>query len=306
MGAADARKTTSSNTSLPPALRSILFVPGSRIELLPKAEAAGPDAIVLDLEDSVATGAKDQARIGVAAALRQRTDRLTIIRFNHPNHGMLERDMSVLAAHSSQVVLVPKITDLHDIREIDALLAKFEANHALRPNSISMIAGIESAKGLRIVYDVLCGAPRVRGAVLASAEEGDLIVDLGGCWTPDGTALAYSRGKFVCDSRAAEVAWILDGAFLNLEDSSLLERETKLARIHGFTGKVAIHPGQVRTINEVFSPSADEIDRAKRLVETFRAAVLQGKGAVKFDGMMIDYANVKRAEQILAFAQANG
>jgi citrate lyase subunit beta/citryl-CoA lyase len=284
-------------------LRSVLFVPGSRIEILSKAEAAGPDAVVLDLEDSVATHTKDQARRNVAAALRQRADCLTIIRFNHPDLRMLEHDVSVLAAHSAQLVLVPKVASVDDVRAVDERLTEFETAHAMPHHSIGVIVGIETAMGLRILYDALCSTPRARGAVLASAEEGDLIVDLGGHWTPEGQALAFSRGKFVCDARAARAAWVIDGAFMNLENAALLEGESKLARIYGFTGKVAIHPRQVRVINEVFSPTSAEVDRARRLIDAFRIAERQGRGAVKFEGMMVDYANVRQAEEILSIAR---
>ena len=289
-------------TSLP-ILRSLLFVPGSRVELLPKAEAARSDAIVLDLEDSVAADAKQRARAAVAAALGGRADRLTFIRFNHPELGMLEEDTAVLAAHDAQVVLIPKVDRVEDVRAVDERLARVEANHAMAPNSIGIVVGTETALGLRVLYDALRCTQRARGAVLASAEEGDLIVDLGGRWTPAGHALAYSRGKFVCDARAAGATWLLDGAFMNLESADLLRGESTLARDYGFNGKVAIHPRQVSVINEVFSPSAAEVDRAKRLVDAFNAALSQGQGAVKFEGMMVDYANVKRAERILIMLQ---
>jgi citrate lyase subunit beta/citryl-CoA lyase len=286
-----------------PILRSLLFVPGSRPEFLPKAAAAGPDAIVLDLEDSVPVQAKDQARKVVAAALRERADRLTFVRVNHPALGMMEQDVSTLPAHGSQVILLPKVDSVEDVSAVDRHLAAFEQAHGLPVHAISVILGIESAKGLRILYDALCSTPRARGAVLATAEEGDLIVDIGGRWTPEGEALAYSRGKFVCDARAAQAVWLMDGAFMNLEDTQALERESKLARLHGFNSKIAIHPRQVSVINTTFSPTPEQVVRARRLIEAFRAAEAQGRGAVKFEGIMVDYANVRQAEQIVALAR---
>ena len=285
-----------------PVVRSILFVPGIRPEFIAKAEVVRPDALVLDLEDSVAHDAKDAARKHVAEALRVRGDRLTLIRVNHPQLGMLEQDLSVLAPHAMQAIVLPKVEQASEVKVLDGLLAAFERAHGLAANSISVTVVVESALGLRNLYDFIRAAPRVRGAALASAEEGDFIVDIGAQWTADGTALAYARGKFVCDARAAKVEWLLDGAFMNLTSAEALERESRLARTCGFNGKMAIHPRQVAVINTVFSPSAAEIERARKLIDAFRIAEAQGRGAVQFEGMMVDYANVKRAEQLLALA----
>ena len=285
-----------------PVVRSILFVPGIRPEFIAKAEVVRPDALVLDLEDSVAHDAKDAARKHVAEALRVRGDRLTLIRVNHPQLGMLEQDLSVLAPHAMQAIVLPKVEQASEVKVLDGLLAAFERAHGLAANSISVTVVVESALGLRNLYDFIRAAPRVRGAALASAEEGDFIVDIGAQWTADGTALAYARGKFVCDARAAQVEWLLDGAFMNLTSAEALERESRLARTCGFNGKMAIHPRQVAVINTVFSPSAAEIERARKLIDAFRIAEAQGRGAVQFEGMMVDYANVKRAEQLLALA----
>lgn len=285
-------------------VRSVLFVPGSRPEFLAKAAAAGADAFILDLEDSVAAQAKAEARSNVADALRRSNpDRLTFVRINHPGLGALESDLSVLAPHGMQAVVVPKVDGVQDVEPVDRLLGEFERANGLAPHAISVMVTVESSVGLRNLFDVLRATPRARGAALASAEEGDFMVDIGGRWTPDGTALAYARGKFVCDARAAGADWVMDGAFMNLKSAEALETECELARTFGFNGKMAIHPRQVPVINQVFSPSAEEIQRARELVAAFRAAEAQGKGAVQFQGMMVDYANVKRAEKILALAR---
>jgi citrate lyase subunit beta/citryl-CoA lyase len=283
-----------------PFFRSILFVPGIRPEFILKAEAATPDALVLDLEDSVAQEAKAIARKHVAEALQSRVDRFTLIRVNHPDAGMLEDDLAVLAPHAMQAIMLPKVDNPSDVLAIDRLLTDFERVNALALNSISVIVTVESAVGLRNLYDSIKAAPRVRGAGLASAEEGDLIFDIGAQWTADGVALAYARGKFVCDARAAKVHWLLDGAFMNLTSADALDRESRLARTYGFNGKVAIHPKQVSVINKAFSPSPEELNRARKLIEAFKVAEAKGLGAVQFEGMMVDYANVKNAEQLLA------
>lgn len=287
---------------LSPLIRSVLFVPASRPEFIPKADAAGADAIIFDLEDSVSHNAKNTARAHLADTLKQRNDRLSFIRINHPEVGELDQDLATIAPHSGQSIIIPKCEHTDDVIVVDRKLSEFERKHHLAANSLTVVVVAESSLGLRNLYELIRAAPRVKGAALASAEEGDLIVDIGAQWTPEGTALAYARGKFVCDARAAKAHWLFDGAFMNLSSSEALHRESQIARICGFNGKMAIHPRQVAVINSVFSPSEAELARARRMIEAFRVAEARGQGAVQFEGMMVDYANVKRAEQMLALA----
>ena len=286
-------------------IRSALFVPGSRVEILPKADLAKPDVVILDLEDSVPAHGKENARTAVAATLRNRADRLTFLRINHPAAGWLAQDVATLGPHASQVVTLPKVDRIDDVRAVDQALSEFEAANGLAANSIGLVISIESARGLRILHDALCSSPRACGAALATAEEGDLLADLGGRWTPSGEALAYCRGKFVCDARAAGALWLLDGAFMALTDEAALSRESRLARTYGFTGKIAIHPCQVSTINAAYSPDAEEIARARRLLAAFEDAQAKGLGAINFEGMMVDYANVRLAQQVLIIADGS-
>jgi citrate lyase subunit beta/citryl-CoA lyase len=282
------------------AFRSILFVPGTRTELLSKAVATGADAVVLDLEDSVPLARKEEARASVCIELARSPERLTFLRINHPQLGHLDEDLAALAPHDAQAIMVPKVEDARDLEELDARLAAHERDTGLDSDAISVLVVIESSVGLRNLFDTVSSTKRVRGAALATAEEGDFMCDIGGKWTAGGEALTYARGKFVCDARAAKMTWLIDGAFMQLADDQALERESRLARTHGFNGKVAVHPRQVKTINQVFSPTDAEVERAQKLIDAFRAAESQGSGAIQFQGMMVDYANVRWAEQILS------
>jgi citrate lyase subunit beta/citryl-CoA lyase len=280
--------------------RSILFVPGTRTELLSKAVATGADAIVLDLEDSVPLARKEEARASVSTELARSPERLTFLRINHPGLGLLEKDLATLAPHDAQAVMVPKVEDTRDLEELDARLAAHEHEAGLASDAIGVLVVIETSVGLRNLFDTVSRTKRVRGAALATAEEGDFMCDIGGQWTATGEALTYARGKFVCDARAAKMTWLVDGAFMQLADEPALERESRLARRHGFNGKVAVHPRQVKTINNVFSPTDAEVERAQKLIDAFRRAESEGRGAIEFQGMMVDYANVRWAEQILS------
>ena len=284
-------------------LRSFLFVPGTRTNLLPKAIAAGADAIILDLEDSVPPAQKEEARTLVSAELANSPERLTFLRINSPRLGILDEDLAALAPHSAQAVMVPKVESARDIGELDRRLAAHELEAGLEAGVISLLVVIESSTGLRNLFDTLSHTKRIRGAALATAEEGDFMCDIGGKWTATGEALTYARGKFVCDARAAKMTWLVDGAFMQLADEPALECESRLARTHGFNGKVAVHPSQVRSINRIFSPTDAEVERAQKLIDAFRDAESQGRGAIRFQGMMVDRANVQWAEQILSAAR---
>jgi citrate lyase subunit beta / citryl-CoA lyase len=285
------------------ALRSFLFVPGTRTNLMPKALATGADAIILDLEDSVPQAEKEEARTLVAAELARSPERLTFLRINNPRLGNLGKDLATLAPHSAQAVMVPKVEGARDIEEIDARLAAHELDVGLEVDAISILVVIESSMGLRNLFDTLSHTRRVRGAGLATAEEGDFMCDIGGKWTATGEALTYARGKFVCDARAAKMTWLVDGAFMQLANEPALECESQLARTHGFNGKVAVHPRQVKSINQIFSPTDFEVARAQKLIDAYREAESRGRGAIQFEGMMIDRANVQWAEQILSLAR---
>jgi citrate lyase subunit beta / citryl-CoA lyase len=282
------------------ALRSLLFVPGTRTNLMPKALATGADAIILDLEDSVPPAQKEEARSLVAIELARSPERLTFLRINNPRLGNLGKDMAVLAPHSAQAVMVPKVEGARDIEEIDARLAAHELDAGLEVDAISILVVIESSMGLRNLFDTLSHTKRVRGAGLATAEEGDFMCDIGGKWTATGEALTYARGKFVCDARAAKMTWLVDGAFMQLDNEPALECESRLARTHGFNGKVAVHPRQVKSINQIFSPTDAEVERAQKLIDAYREAESRGRGAIQFEGMMVDRANVQWAKQILS------
>jgi citrate lyase subunit beta/citryl-CoA lyase len=292
----------------PPRLfRTLLFAPGSRPELMAKAQTGDADALIFDLEDSVPVHAKDEARRNVAQVLAAGLRKPMYLRVNNPRAGDVRADLAVLA-HAGALaqvmgVILPKADDARDVSTVAAELDAVEAQAGAPGGALGILPLIETCLGLRNTFDIARASPRVRGMALASAEEGDFMVDLGGRWTPHSRALAYARGKLVVDSRAAGLDWIVDGVFMNLKDTAALRAECAIARELGFVGKMAIHPTQVEVMHEVFSPSAEEVDHAEGLVAAFREGEARGVGAVKFRGMMVDYANVRLAERTLSLAK---
>jgi citrate lyase subunit beta / citryl-CoA lyase len=288
--------------------RTLLFAPGSRPELLAKAQLGDADAMIFDLEDSVPLNAKDEARKNIADALAAGLKKPMFLRISNPRAGDFMADLQVLANASSLVnvagVVLPKADDAEDIQAVAKALKDVESKHNMQEGTLSILPLIETCLGLRNGFDIAKASPRVIGMALASAEQGDFMVDLGGRWTPRSLALAYPRSKLVVDARAAGVQWLVDGVFMNLKDTDMLREECLIARELGFVGKMAIHPTQVDVMHTVFSPSDLEVAYARGLIAAFRDGEARGVGAVKYEGMMVDYANVRLAERTLALAGA--
>ena len=283
-------------------LRSLLFSPGIRPGMMEKAPRSGADALIFDLEDSVPRDRRKEARRHVGEALRRPGNPPVFVRVNHPSTGEAEADLEALCGGKAEGVILPKAERPEEVLLLDRLLASLEKRLGLEPDSLTLIPLVESCAGLRFCYEMAAAARRVGSLAFAGGEEGDFMVDLGGRWTPEGEAFLYPRSKLVCDARAAGLDWPLDGVFMNLKDEEALRRECRLVRNLGYLGKMAIHPCQIAVIHEVFTPSAEEVGYARGLVAAFREAEAGGRGAVQFQGMMVDYANVKRAERILALA----
>ncbi len=283
--------------------RTLLFAPGSRTELLTKAQLGAADAMIFDLEDSVPLNAKDEARKNIQQVLALGLKKPMYLRISNPRAGDYLADLGVFHNHSLvnvAGVALPKTDDAQDVETVSKALQDIEIKAGVAVGSLSILPTIETCLGLRNSFDIARSSKRVSGMALASAEQGDFMVDLGGRWTPRSLALTYPRSKLVVDSRAAGVEWIVDGVFMNLKDTQMLREECLIARELGFVGKMAIHPTQVDVMHEVFSPSAKEIEYARGLIAAFREGEARGVGAVKYEGMMVDYANVRLAERTLA------
>lgn len=286
--------------------RTLLFAPGSRPDLLAKAQTGDADALIFDLEDSVPTDAKDGARRNVAEAIRAGLQKPMFLRINHPRVGDHAADLALLADAEMLTrvagVILPKADDARDIRTVADALAVVEKRAGVADGTLSVLPLIETCLGLRNAFEMATASSRVCGLALASAEQGDFMVDLGGRWTLRSRALAYPRSKLVVDARAAGLQWLVDGVFMNLTDIDALRAECEIAREIGFVGKMAIHPTQVEVMHAVFSPTAEEIAYARGLIAAFREGESRGVGAVKYEGMMVDYANVRLAERTLSMA----
>jgi len=281
----------------------MLFLPGNSPNLLINGDVLGADAIILDLEDAVAPDEKDAARILVRNALGALdfSHVEVIIRINSvEDNGFWKLDLDEVIPLKPQCILAAKARDAEYIRTVSAYMGEAEARHGIPQGTVKIIALVETAMGLENAFAIAVADPRVN-AILLGAE--DLTADLRSARTKSGEEIAYARGRVIAAARAANIE-VYDTPFTDVNDDEGIVADAKLARTLGFSGKAAISPRHVGVINRVFSPTEDEVDYARRVLEAIEEAKARGKGAVSLFGKMIDAPIVLRAEQVLALDAA--
>lgn len=280
-----------------PLLRSLLFIPGNRAHMLEKGLASAADVLVPDLEDSVPLEEKANARTVAAQFLPKpfAAGRALIPRVNSLDTGLLEDDLRAVVGPHILGVSVGKIQGPQDIATVSHLLGTIEAQLRLTPGEIKLVPWIESAKAIVHAYEICKASPRII-AVGFGAE--DFTHDMGVERQPDDSEIDYARNAVCIAARAAEVL-ALDTPYFQFRDSGGLRRDALAAKRRGFKGKFAIHPAQIDIINELFSPSAAEIEHARRVVAAFAEAERQGRGSTSLDGSVVDVPVVKRARALL-------
>lgn len=272
--------------------RTLLFVPGDDPRKIAKAAGSGADSVVLDWEDGVAANRKSEAREATARALGTvdfgATERL--IRINPVGTGLGEEDLQSLRHIVLDGVVIPKVEASDEIREV---------SRALASKRLPILALIETARGVVNLKEIAASHDRIE-ALLFGAE--DLVGDLGAVRTAEGREALWSRGAVVVTAAAFSLQAI-DTVFVDLQDEEGLRRESRLAATMGYSGKMVIHPKQVPVIAQAFTPSAEEVDRARRLVEAHARLQEQGTGVFVFEGRMVDRPMVRAAERLLARAR---
>jgi citrate lyase subunit beta/citryl-CoA lyase len=283
--------------------RSALFLPGNNPNLLINGGSLGADAIIFDLEDAVAPDDKDAARIlvGYTLSTLKFSHCEIIIRINALDTEYWEKDLEELVPLGLDCILPAKVSDADYIHKLTAKIETIEKK-AMVEKPIRIIPLIETAFGLENAFAIASSSPRI-AALFLGAE--DLTADLQAPRTREGNEIAYARNRIVCAARAAGVE-ALDTPYTDVNDVEGLRQDAILARSLGFSGKAVISPRHVDCINEVFSPSLEEIAYARRVFQAIATAKEQGKGAIALDGKMIDAPIVRRAQTVLATATALG
>ena len=281
-------------------LRSLLVVPGNRPERIAKAADYGADALALDLEDSVPPPEHDAGRAHVRAYLESQPATTVFVRTVSVGRPEFAGDLEAAVVPGLAGVVLPQVEEPDEIRAADDQLTVLERERGLEPGSVLLLPAAESARAVRNLYDIVSASPRVAGTNFNGAPAGDLCGDLGATPSmPDAPELLYVRSKVLFDARAAGLDVILDAVFVDLDDEAGFERDTALGKRMGYTGRTAIHPRQIETINRAHSPSAQDVEDARSLIEAFRAAEADRLGAIRHRGRLVDYAMVRHAERLL-------
>lgn len=280
--------------------RSYLYVPGDRPAMMAKAPTRGADALIIDLEDSVAPEARHRARHEVSTWLDTlKPGELELwVRVNAAGlHAEPDGDDLVVVAHPAVTGIVQaKCEGPETLERLDEALAVAEQRAGLAVGRLAVVPLIETARGVQAMASIAAG-PRVRRL---QAGEADLVASLGMDSGPNGAELAGLRWTLVITSAAAGIEPPVGPVETKLADIGALRVSTETLRRQGFAGRAALHPRQVPVINAVFTPSAAEVERAMALVERFDTAAANGTGVIVDDsGRMIDQAVVRAARRVL-------
>ena len=284
------------------AMRSKLFVPGSRPALFAKALAGDADALSLDLEDAVAPERKTEARGNVAGFLRglpaEGTGKAIIVRVNGLETPHFADDVAAIIGPGLDVLNLPAAESAGDVRAAVAAMERAEA--AAKPaRPASLLVNIETPKGLRLATEIATAHPRVAGLQIGY---GDLF-EPAGIARDEEAALAHVRLAVRLAAAEAGVP-AFDGSLAALASPDRLRAEAEAARRLGFAGKSCIHPSQVAIVNEVFRPRQDEVARAQEILAAAEDAASRGIGAFTVAGQMVDAPFIERARAILRLAEA--
>jgi len=281
--------------------RSRLYLPGTEPKYYINAALHGPDAVILDLEDSVHRAEKDAARIVVRNTLRAvdfgACERM--VRINQLPLGL--EDLAEVVGESPDLILIPKVERPEQVAEVDRMIGEIKArNGIIRPIWIMPI--VETALGIENAFTIAAACENV--AALTIGLE-DYTADLGVVKTAEGRESQYARSRVVNAARAAGVQAI-DSVFSDIADMEALRRWGEASRAAGFEGMGCLHPGQIRVIHEAFAPSAAEVEKARKVVAAFEEAQAKGLAVVSLGSKMIDPPVLQRALRLVERAKAMG
>ena len=276
--------------------RSVLYMPGSNARALEKAKGLAADGLILDLEDAVAPDAKQAARAQVSAAVKAGGygKRELVIRANGLDTEWGRDDVAAAASSGADAILIPKVESAAMVDEALAIMARAGA-----PDAMALWCMMETPKGILHAEEIAaCG--RIECVVMGT---NDLVKDMGARHTPMRLPMITALGVCMLAARAYGIA-ILDGVYNEFRDAEGFRDACVQALEFGFDGKTLIHPSQIEPCNDVFSPSAAEVEDARKIVAAFALAEAEGKGVVVVDGRMVENLHVEQAKRMLTMAEA--
>jgi len=279
-------------------------MPGDDRRKIEKAASLGVDCICMDMEDGVAITRKAEARAVIAQAMKEldfgASERC--IRINSFGSGFEKFDLAAAVAANPDAIVVPKIETAGQVRSISEYIETYELSSGMNAGTIRMLVGVETAKGIMNLREIAQADKRL-DALIFGAE--DFAASVGATRTQEASEVLYARLAVVTACAANELQAI-DMVYIDFHDAEGLRLEAQQGAGFGFSGKQIIHPNQVGPVQEAFTPSAEEIEYAQRVVQTFAASQKEGRGAFALDGKMIDMPLLKNAQKVLDRAKAAG
>jgi len=280
--------------------RSMLFAPANDLRKVGKALLLNVDGTVLDLEDAVALSEKTNARNALKEALSLPRRGDVFIRVNSVQTEFILSDLLAAVTEGVKGLVVAKSESAEEIRQVDWLIGKIEKERGLTEGSMEIIPFIESANAIVNAFSIASSSPRVSRMFFGGV---DYVLDIGTTFSKGGTELFYARSQLVVASRAAGIEPPIDTVYPDFKDIGGLVADAKAVRQMGFQGKLAIHPGQIEPLNEVFTPTPEEISWAEKIVAVFDEEEAKGQAVFQVDGKMIEYPIANRARRIIALAE---
>ncbi len=275
--------------------RSLIFVPGNNPRFLEKAKNLEADIVCFDLEDSVPDNEKTKARKLIKSALKSRKSYKSsiFVRTNSPLSGKIPADLKEIVQKGIDGIVIPKVNNTKELTKIEKILVGLEKTQKLKP--IQLIPSIESAEGVVNTYNISSFGKRISTVVFGVF---DLLNDLGIEYTKNPEGAKYSRAKIPVDARAAGVAAI-DAIWQDLKDPKGLEKDCKIGKSLGYSGKSIIHPDHISVVHKSFHPNKTEIIWAEKVCKVYLELSKKGKGATTVDGKMVDEVHYKQAKALL-------
>lgn len=299
--------------------RTCLAVPGSSEKMMGKAPNVGADMVFLDLEDAVAPLEKEGARDKIVKAINDLDwgDTVLCVRVNAWDTKWTYRDVIHVVENASErldEIMLPKVQNAADVQALDRLLTQIEETTG-RASQVGIEAQIETAQGLINVEEICAASPRLETIVFGPADfaaSTEMPVLTGGVQIPEypGDHFHYVFSKILMAGRANGLQ-VIDGPFLKIRELDALRDYSMRTRVLGYDGKWALHPDQVPVINEVFTPTQEQFDRAVDILDAYEKATTEGgagerRGAVMFGDEMIDEASRKMATKFLIRGERAG
>ena len=274
-----------------------LYTPGIKLDLARKAEKYNPDAIIIDLEDTVPPAQKEEVRNQVAELIPELTNP-PLVRVNNDNE-FLEDDLRSIITTNTRGVLLPKVENTSKLQFVDSIMSASERELGIEENSVKLILLLESALGVMRCYELSSLLPRIESVAFGSAEDGDLQTDLGCSFSIEGPELLYARSRVLLEARAAKLPYVLDGAFSGIDDLEGFKEDCKVSRRLGYDGRTLVHPAQIPPAKEIYSLSKEQIEHYQRVIIEFEESEKLGNASIKVDGKLVDYAMYNQAKILL-------